>query len=64
MAATPVLQLREGDQIQVKGGWFTLAARPVPRAVGDRLTLTFVGGSHRSVHWLASVTTNHHQGES
>ncbi|MGA6223516.1 hypothetical protein ACPESV_24665 [Streptomyces umbrinus] len=62
MAATPVLDLQPGDQIAHKGGWFTLAARPVPRAVGDRLTLTFVGGSQRSVHWLATVTTNH-QGE-
>jgi hypothetical protein len=58
MTATPALDLRVGDQIAHKGGWFTLAARPIPRPRGDRLTLRFVGGSQRSVHWLASVTTN------
>ncbi|MCZ4514532.1 hypothetical protein O3Q52_41665 [Streptomyces sp. ActVer] len=57
MAATPVLDLQPGDQIAHKGGWFTLAARPAPHAVGGQLTLTFVGGSHRSVHWLAHLTT-------
>jgi hypothetical protein len=56
--ATPVLDLKAGDQIAHKGGWFTLAVRPVPRRRGDRLQLLFVGGSQRSVHWLASVTTN------
>lgn len=58
MATTPVLDLREGDQILHKGGWFTLAARPLPRTRGDRLELRFVGGSHRTVHWLATITTN------
>lgn len=55
--STRVLDLQAGQQVRHRGGWFTLAARPVPRSRGDRLHLTFVGGSSTSVHWLAHLTT-------
>lgn len=54
---TAVLDLREGDVIAHRGGWFTLAARPIPSRQGASVQLLFVGGSKRSVHWLAHLPT-------
>lgn len=56
-AVTAVLDLQPGDVIAHRGGWFTLAARPVPSRQGATVHLLFVGGSKRSVHWLAHLTT-------
>ena len=55
--ATPVLDLRPGDQVPHLGGWFTLAARPTLSRSGATILLRFVGGSCASLPWLARLAT-------
>lgn len=57
MPTIPVLDLRPGDQVPYRGGWFTLAALPLVRRRGGRLQLRFVGGATRTVGWLDHITT-------
>lgn len=57
MPTIPVLDLRPGDTVAFRGGWFTLAGRPrLHHRRTDRLRLLFVGGSRHTVHWLAHIT--------
>ncbi|MDX2552577.1 hypothetical protein ACKI1J_42870 [Streptomyces scabiei] len=56
MVMRPVLDLRPGDEVHDPSGrWLTVATRPRPDRVGDRLTWFYEDGIRGRAHWLATL---------